>query len=152
MKYIIDSKMHEYCENFDKDEMIIHFENNQNITLKKEQNKKQNYIDNMINNFNKQLDWDNKRIQAYFDAVDYIINGCITTAKEKIELAAEKGFFETNLIEFGRNTIISPNNQHDIKLLGLIYHTRYNPFYSDNKLPYLIDYIRDLLKPYNIIF
>ena len=34
----------------------------------------------------------------------------------------------------------------------MIYHTKYNDFYSENGLPYLIDFISELLHPYQIIF
>ena len=152
MKYIIDRCTHQLHEKFDINEMLIHYQSCKDLSSKNDENKKQEQIDKMISAFNTQLDWDNKRIKAYFDAVDYIINGGIMDAISKIEKASQKGYYETNLIEFSRDTIISPNNTHNIKLLGMIYHTKYNNFYLANKLPYLIDLIKNILMPYNIVF
>ena len=152
MKYIIDRCTHQLHEKIDINEMLIHYQSCKDLSSKNDENKKQEQIDKMISAFNTQLDWDNKRIKAYFDAVDYIINGGFMDAKSKIEKASQKGYYETNLIEFSRDTIISPNNTHNIKLLGMIYHTKYNNFYLANKLPYLIDLIKNILMPYNIVF
>jgi hypothetical protein len=152
MKYIIDRCTHQLHEKIDINEMLIHYQSCKDLSSKNDENKKQEQIDKMISAFNSQLDWDNKRIKAYFDAVDYIINGGFMDAKSKIEKASQKGYYETNLIEFSRDTIISPNNTHNIKLLGMIYHTKYNNFYLANKLPYLIDLIKNILMPYNIVF
>ena len=149
---MIDRNISRLYENIDKNDMFVHYESSSNLSESEEKTKKQNKIDNMINIFNKQLEWDNTRIKAYFDAIDFIVKGTILSAKEKIENASKKGFFETNLLEFDRNTVISPNNDHNVKLLGMIYHTKYNDFYSDNGLPYLIDFVSDLLAPYDIIF
>lgn len=152
MKYIIDRCTHQLYNKFDINEMLIHYQSCKDLSSKNNENKKQEQIDKMISSFNLQLDWDNKRIKAYFDAVNYIINGGFMNAISKIEKASQKGYYETNLIEFSRDTIISQDNTHNIKLLGMIYHTKYNNFYLANKLPYLIDLIKNILKPYNIVF
>ena len=152
MKYIVESYTHQLQETFDTNEMNIHYQSCKDLSFKKEEEKKQEEIDKMINIFNSQLEWDNLRIKAYFEAANYIINGGMMNALSKIQKASKNGHFETNLIEFSKYTIISPKNSHNIKLLGMIYHTKYNNFYSANNLPYLIDLIKNVLKPYNIIF
>ena len=49
---------------------------------------------------------------------------------------------QANLITFDRNTIIPGT---EIKLLGLIYHSKHNKFYSENGLIPIVDYIKKII-------
>ena len=106
--------------------------------------------------------WDQKRINAYKQLLDIVIYGSYTicskklpshySALDKITWAVSKGYKEVNLLEFNSNTRVPENDPKGVRILGLIYHTKYNAFYKSLGLNYIIDELKTLLFPYNIRF
>jgi len=141
--------MQELRDHINTDDMIVHYQTIKGIASEENNNISQKKINRMIDIFNGEVEWENDRIRAYFNAVNYIVNGGNFSASEKIEWAANRGYTETNLITFDRNTIIPGT---EIKLLGLIYHSKHNKFYSENGLIPIVDYIKKIMTPYNINF